>query len=210
MRFISSLKLAAAVSMAAALLSFQDLAVARPLDDVVKSGYIDIAVYEDFKPYSWSENGEPKGIDVDIAREVAKRMKLEPRIVVRRAGETLDADLRYNIWRGELSTFKMVDVMFHVPQDKALHELQPGEVEPRNDLVHFCCAYQQEKFGVIADPKVLTVNTFAPFVYNKIGVEVDTVPDFFLTQAFSGQLAQSVVRAPTFAATEKLWDDNEV
>ncbi|EBW9044142.1 ABC transporter substrate-binding protein, partial [Salmonella enterica subsp. enterica serovar Enteritidis] len=57
MRFISSLKLAAAVSMAAALLSFQDLAVARPLDDVVKSGYIDIAVYEDFKPYSWSENG---------------------------------------------------------------------------------------------------------------------------------------------------------
>lgn len=206
----SSLNLAAALSLAAALFCVSQPAQARPLDDVVKSRYIDIAVYEDFKPYSWSENGEPKGIDVDIIREVASRMKLEPRIVVRRAGETLDADLRFNIWRGELSTFKMVDVMMHVPQDKALQQLQPGEAEPRNDLVHFCCSYQLDSFGVIADPKVLTVNTFAPFVYNRIGVEVDTVPDFFLTNAFNGQLMQSIVRRPTFDETIALWEDNEV
>lgn len=205
-----SLTLAVAMTMAAASFCLPKAATARPLDDVVKSGYIDIAVYEDFKPYSWSESGEPKGIDVDIIREVASRMKLEPRVVVRRAGETLDADLRYNIWRGELSTFKMVDVMMHVPQDKGLKQLQEGEAEPRNDLVHFCCSYQLESFGVIADPKVLTVNTFAPFVYNKIGVEVDTVPDFFLTNAFNGQLMQSIVRRSTFNETIDLWEDNKV
>lgn len=186
------------------------MAAARPLDDVVKSGYLDIAVYEDFKPYSWSENGQPKGIDVDIVREIARAMGLEPRIVVRTAGENLDADLRFNIWRGELSTFKVVDVMMHVPQDKGLNELQPGEVEPRNDLVHFCCSYQLETFAVIADPKVLTVNTYAPFVYNRIGVEVDTVPDFFLTNAFGGQLMQSIVRRPTFNQTIELWESGEV
>lgn len=183
---------------------------ARPLDDVVKSGYLDIAVYEDFKPYSWSDNGMPRGIDVDIATEIAKRLGVEPRIVVRVAGETLDTDLRYNIWRGELTTKKVVDVMMHVPQDKGLHQLQPGETEPRNDLVHFCCAYQQESFGVIADPEVLTVNTYAPFVYNKIGVEVDTVPDFFLTNAFGGQLMQSIVRRSTFNQTVDLWEKGEV
>jgi ABC-type amino acid transport substrate-binding protein len=169
---------------------------ARPLDDVIKSGYLDVAVYEDFKPYSWSENGQPKGIDVEIAREIAKKMGVEPRIVVRVAGENLDTDLRYNIWRGELSTFKMVDMMMHVPQD--------------NDQVHFCCSYQLESFAVIADPKVLTVNTYAPFVYNKIGVEVDTVPDFFLTNAFGGQLMQSIVRRPTFNQTIELWEKGEV
>jgi ABC-type amino acid transport substrate-binding protein len=206
-----SLKLAVALlGVATASFFGPQPAAARPLDDVIKSGYLDIAVYEDFKPYSWSENGEPKGIDVDIVREIAKAMGVEPRIVVRTAGENLDADLRFNIWRGELSTFKVVDVMMHVPQDKGLNQLQPGEVEPRNDLVHFCCSYQLESFGVIADPKVLIVNTYAPFVYNKIGVEVDTVPDFFLTNAFGGQLMQSIVRRPTFNQTIDLWENKEV
>jgi len=203
---VLSLKLAVTgVAMVAASFSF-----ARPLDDVTKSGYLDVAVYEDFKPYSWSENGAARGIDVDIISEIAKRMGVEPRIVVRVAGENLDMDLRYNIWRGELSTKKVVDVMMHVPQDKGLHQLQPGEVEPRNDLVHFCCAYQLESFGVIADPDVLTVNTYAPFVHARIGVEVDTVPDFFLSNAFGGQLMQSIVRRPTFNQTIDLWEKGEV
>ena len=47
---------------------------ARPLDDVVKSGYLDIAVYEDFKPYSWSDNGMPRGIDVDIAVDFRREL----------------------------------------------------------------------------------------------------------------------------------------
>lgn len=209
---IFSLKLAVALfGMATASFSLAPDADARPLDDVVKSGYLDIAVYEDFKPYSWTdESGKPRGIDVDIVSEVARLMGVEPRVVVRTAGENLDADLRFNIWRGDISTNKVVDVMMHVPQDKGLNELQPGEAEPRNDLVHFCCRYQLETFAVVSDPDIITPKTFAPFVYNKIGVEVDTVPDFFLSSAFGGQLMNSVVRRPTFNQTIELFESGEV
>ena len=175
------------------------LSLARPLDDVVKSGYLDVALYEDFKPYSWTdESGKPRGIDVDIGAELAKAIGVEVRYMVRIAGENLDADLRSNIWRGDIVEKKMADVMLHVPQDKGLIAPVPGELEPRNDLVHFCCGYHLETFAVLVDPDLIRANSFAPFVYNKIAVEVDTVPDFFLSAAFGGQLMNSVVRARTF------------
>lgn len=186
-------------AVVALLAATAPLSLARPLDDVVKSGYLDVALYEDFRPYSWTdETGKPKGIDVDIAAELAKSLGVEVRYMIRLAGENLDADLRGNIWRGDIVDKKMADVMLHVPQDKGLMAAVPGEAEPRNDLVHFCCGYQLETFAVIADPDKIRANSFAPFVYNRIAVEVDTVPDFFLSAAFGGQLMNSVMRARTF------------
>jgi ABC-type amino acid transport substrate-binding protein len=195
----------------AALIATASFSHARPLDDVVKSGFIDIAVYADFAPYSWTvADGKPAGIDVDIAIELAKSIGVEPRFMVRIAGENLDADLRSNIWRGDIVDKKMADVMMHVPQDKGLIAAVPGELEPRNDLVFFCCGYHLEKFAVVADPEIIKANTFAPFVRRKIAVEVDTVPDFFLSAAFGGQLMNSIVRTRTFDGAMKAFDDGEV
>lgn len=194
LKSISSLGCAVAGLLAAVPFSF-----ARPLDDVVKSGYLDIALYEDFRPYSWTdESGKPHGIDAEIGAELAKAIGVEPRYMIRLAGENLDADLRGNIWRGDIVEKKMADVMLHVPQDKGLIAPVPGEAEPRNDLVHFCCGYQLETFAVLVDPDEIRANSFAPFVYNKIAVEVDTVPDFFLSAAFGGQLMNSIIRGRTF------------
>jgi ABC-type amino acid transport substrate-binding protein len=184
---------------------------ARPLDDIVKSGYIDVAVYDDFAPFSWKDaDGQYHGIDIDIAGELAKSIGVEMRVMMRQAGEDLDDDLRANIWRGDMVGRKMADVMMHVPQDRGLHEMQPGEVEPRNDLVHFCCKYQLQTFAEIVDPEAITGKTFAQFVYKKIGVEVDTVPDFFLTSAFSGQLMNSIVRSVTFAKAMQGFENGDV
>lgn len=184
---------------------------ARPLDDIVKSGYIEVAVYDDFAPFSWKDaDGQYRGIDIDIARELAGSIGVELRIMMRQAGENLDADLRANIWRGDIVDRKMADVMMHVPQDRGLQELQPGEVDPRNDLVHFCCKYQLQTFAEIVDPDEITGKTFAQFVYKKIGVELDTVPDFFLTGAFGGQLANSIVRAPTFSKAMQSFEEGDV
>lgn len=184
---------------------------ARPLDDIVKSGYIDVAVYDDFAPFSWKDaDGQYRGIDIDIARELAKSIGVEMRVLMRQAGENLDADLRANIWRGDIVGLKMADVMMHVPQDRGLQELQPGESEPRNDLVHFCCKYQLQTFAEIVDPEEITGKTFAQFVYKKIGVEVDTVPDFFLTSAFGGQLMNSIVRSVTFARAMLGFENRDV
>lgn len=203
----SSLKLAVALlSMATA-----PFCLARPLDDIVKSGYIDIALYSDFAPYSWKDaDGTPRGIDVDIGRELAKAIGVEPRFMIRQAGENIDGDLRNNIWRGDLVDKKMADVMLHVPQDRGLQAPVPGEIEPRNDLVHFCCGYHLETFAVVVDPTIIKAKTFAPFVRRKIGVEVDTVPDFFLSAAFGGQLMNSIVRTRTFAGAMKAFEEGEV
>lgn len=197
-----------AAILAAALPSFSH---ARPLDDVVKSGYLDVALYADFRPYSWvDEKGTARGIDAEIAAELAKAIGVEIRYMVRIAGENLDADLRSNIWRGDIVEKKMADVMLHVPQDRGLIAPVPGETEPRNDLVHFCCGYHLETFAVIVDPDKIRANSFAPFVYNKIAVELDTVPDFFLSAAFGGQLMNSVVRAMTFDKAVDLFESGEV
>ncbi|MBN9245259.1 MAG: transporter substrate-binding domain-containing protein [Mesorhizobium sp.] len=204
---VSSLRLAA-VALGVAVASF---AQARPLDDIVKSGYIDVAVYDDFAPFSWKDaDGRYRGIDIDIAGELAKSIGVEMRVMMRQAGEDLDGDLRANIWRGDLVGRKMADVMMHVPQDRGLQEMQPGEVEKRNDLVHFCCKYHLQTFAEIVDPDEIDGKTFAQFVYKKIGVEVDTVPDFFLTSAFGGQLMNSVVRSVTFAKTMQSFEEGKV
>jgi len=196
---------------AVALLATASFSHARQLDDVVKSGFVDFALYSDFAPYSWVEtDGTPRGIDVDIALELAKDIGVEPRFMVRIAGENLDADLRSNIWRGDIVDKKMADVMMHVPQDKGLIAPVAGEVEPRNDLVHFCCGYHLEKFAVVVDPEIITANTFAPFMRRKIAVEVDTVPDFFLSAAFGGQLMNSVVRARDFNGAAEAFETGEV
>ncbi len=203
---ISSLSCAAVAFLAAA-----PFCLARPIDDVVKSGYLDVAVYTDFAPWSWTdETGKPRGIDVDIAAELASAIGVEVRYMVRIAGENIDADLRSNIWRGDIVDRKMADVMMHVPQDRGLIAPVPGELEPRNELVHFCCGYYQERFAVVVDPAIITANTFAPFVRRPIAVEVDTVPDFFLSAAFGGQLMNSVFRARTFEQAAQAFEKGEV
>lgn len=203
---ISSLTCAAVALVAAAPFSH-----ARPIDDVVRSGYLDVAVYADFAPWSWrDEDGAPRGIDVDIAAELAKAIGVEIRYMVRIAGETVDADLRSNIWRGDIVGRKMADVMMHVPQDRGLIAPVPGELEPRNELVHFCCGYHLETFAVVVDPDIIKADTFAPFVRRKIAVEVDTVPDFFLSAAFGGQLNNSIVRSRTFERAAQAFNGGEV
>lgn len=197
--------------MVALCVTAASFSLARPLDDVVKSGYIDIAVYDDFAPFSWKgAKGDYRGIDIDIARELAKSIGVEPRIMMRQAGENLDGDLRANIWRGDIIGRKMADVMMHVPQDRGLQQLQPGEPEPRNDLVHFCCKYHLQTFAEIVDPDEITGKTFAQFVYKTIGVEVDTVPDFFLTGAFGGRLVNSIRRSVTFDKAMQAFEARQV
>ena len=64
------------------LLSFLSLSVlstsvfARSFDDIIESKKINIAVYNDYPPYSYMEAGSAKGIDVDIAKEIAAKFNV--------------------------------------------------------------------------------------------------------------------------------------
>ena len=54
---------------------------ARSLDDIVESGTIRIAVYNDYPPFSFLEENEAKGIDIDIANAICTQMKRECELV---------------------------------------------------------------------------------------------------------------------------------
>ena len=177
---------------------------ARPLDEIVDSNEITIFVYSDYAPYSWEhEQGEYRGIDVDIAEALGKRLNVEVKILMRGADENLDDDLRVNIWKGDLIYRQVADVMMHVPYD--------AEVNARNELAVLMAPYFQEKMAVVVDKKAIPeLSTFGSFLNHKIGVEVDTAGDFFLSNAFRGQLHNSIQRGRTFADAAQMYINGDV
>lgn len=176
---------------------------ARPVDDVVDSGVITIMVYSDYAPYSWEEDGQALGIDVEIAKAIAEGLGVELELLVRGADENVDDDLRTNVWKGDLIHRKLADVMLHVPYDR--------EVDVRNELAVLMAPYFQERMAIVHDTNAIPeVKTFGRFVSNPIAVELDTAGDFFLSNAFRGQLHRSIRRGRTFGEAADLYISGEV
>lgn len=177
---------------------------ARPLDEVVDSGTLVVFAYSDYAPYSWiDEQGKPRGIDIDIGQRFAQSLGVEVEFLVRGADENLDDDLRVNIWKGDLIHRKLADVMMHAPYDR--------EVDTRNELAVLMAPYFQEKMALVFNRAVHpSVETFGRFVSKPIAVELDTAGDFFLSNAFRGQLHQSIRRGRTFEDAQRLYASGEV
>ncbi len=177
--------------------------LARPYDDVIKTGTISFAVYAENQPWSWREGAEPKGIDVEIGLGIAEGLGVTPSFLVRQAGEKVDDDLRVNVWRGDIVERIVADVMLHVPYDRVLET----NAEARAVLFN---PYFGEEIAVVYDTAVLPeVSTFARFVYKPIAVEVDTVSDFFLSNAFGGRLHPSIRRGRILVEAVQLFIDGE-
>lgn len=175
----------------------------RPIDDVVDSGFITIALYEDYAPYSWEVDGEVTGIDADIARLLAKNLGVELRFLIRGADENVDDDLRNNLWKGDLVYRKAADIMLHVPYDR--------ELDARNEFVALMAPYFLEQMALVSNTAQMpVVETFGRFLNKPIAVELDTVGDFFLSNAFRGQLHRSIRRGRTFVDVVELYNSGEV
>ena len=190
--------------LAGALALFTGMAAhARPYDEVVDSGKITVFAYSDYAPYSWIDESGPQGIDVEIARHFGEALDVEVEFLIRGADENLDDDLRVNIWKGDLVYRKVADVMMHVPFDR--------EVDARNELAVLTAPYFQEQMALVFNTEDMPeVDTFGRFVTNPIAVELDTAGDFFLSNAFRGQLLQSIQRGRTFQDAMDLYTNGEV
>ncbi len=166
--------------------------IGQSLDQIVERGWIMIAVYEDFAPYSYKEDGKLKGVDVEIGRHMAGELGVEARFLVRMADENVDADLRNNVWRGPLIGGRIANVMMHVPYDRAL--------ACRNEQVVFNGQYFNEKIAVAYATSEYPDGGPTPvyFRYDKVGVENDTLSDFYLTGLANGQVAPNVRRFPDY------------
>ncbi|VVN81248.1 substrate-binding periplasmic protein [Pseudomonas fluorescens] len=191
-----------AVLLTALLLCCQTLqAQVRTYDEMIAAGELKVAVYKDFAPYSFEDGGQPRGVDVDLAKALAKALGVRLELIWAPAGEKLDDDLRDYIWRGnQLRNQQLADLMMRAPYDRdyAQKRNELGELE--NGHVVMFGPYQNESWQVAYDRRRLDkVGSVAVFEHHPIGVEVDSVPSFYLTSVFNGMLSAKTHHYPTVA-----------
>ncbi len=91
------------------------------LDKIRAKGSLSVGVYQDLPPFH--VNGQ--GIDVEIARGLAKALGVELSLLPFIAGENMDDDLRNMVWRGHYLGWGPADVLLHVPVDAPLMNNNP-------------------------------------------------------------------------------------
>ncbi|MBL8659210.1 MAG: transporter substrate-binding domain-containing protein [Rhodospirillales bacterium] len=173
-----------------------DPATARPLDEVRESGTIRIAVYRDFAPFSEVSDGRFAGVDVDIARAIAERLGLPVSLMPLTAGETVDDDLRNAVWKGHYLGGGVADVMLHVPVDRRF--------ALRNKQVAIFGPYARMRLVMAGsrdpDTGVTSLAELGERSEGRVGVEIATLADYYLLNAFGGSLRGRLVHYPTTIA----------
>lgn len=76
--------------------------VGQTMDEIIDRGSLNIAVYDDFPPYSWLDGDTPRGVDVEVGRILAEALGVTPEYRFVQAGENLQTDLMAYIWRGNI------------------------------------------------------------------------------------------------------------
>lgn len=162
---------------------------ARSYDDIIESNEITVAVYSDFIPFSYRENGEAKGIDIEVAKHIAKQLGVTLRFRWVTADENVEDDLRNNLWKGHYLKRSVADLMLRVPYDKKYSELRDDIGERVHEQVHMFAPYHTESWKIVFNTKKIDdVSTMAVFQYHDIGVEVDSIPQFYLLSVFNGRM----------------------
>ncbi|MEX3007739.1 substrate-binding periplasmic protein [Hoeflea sp. TYP-13] len=167
--------------------------VGQELDQIIDRGFIEFAVYEDFPPYSYRKGSASRGIDIEIGRMIAADLGVEARFNFVAAGENLDADLRNNVWKGPIIGGRVSNIMLHVPYD--------GEYACRIEQVVFTGQYFEEAIAIAYSESEYGDEPPVPayFRYDTVGVENDSISDFYLTTLFGGQLGKNIRRFTTAA-----------
>ena len=160
----------------------------------MESGYIEVALYQQFPPYSYlDDNGEPAGLDVDVAKKIAESMGVDIRWLWIAPDETAEDDFRNAIWKGRKIDRRKADIMMRAPFDSRFSYGIDGYGLPRNELVIMFAPYHTEHWSIARDlEKVGEARNLAVFRFEKIGVEIDTLPDTYLLSAYGGTLQKNV------------------
>jgi hypothetical protein len=175
--------------------------VGQTLDEIEQRGWIEIAVYEDFPPYSWKDGATAKGVDVEVGRIIAESLGVEPRFRFVQSGETLEADLLNYVWKGAAVGGHVSNLMMRVPYN--------SEFSCRVEQVVFTGQYAGEKIGIayridaypdaVQQPNADGRHPDAPvpsfFVYDPVGVENDSISDFYLTATFGAAAMPNRLKA---------------
>jgi len=163
----------------------------QSLDEIIERGWIQFAVYEDFAPFSFEKDGKLEGIDIDLGHLIAQDLGVEARFYQTGAGENVDTDLRNNVWSGGLVGGSVSNIMLHVPYNR--------ELACRNEQVVLTGQYYNETLAIAFDRETYPDGGPVPayFRYDTVGVENDSLADFYLSSVANGQLIGNMTRYPT-------------
>ena len=178
--------------------------IGHSLDDIQDRGWILIAVYEDFPPYSFRKDGKLVGVDIDLGRLIAEDLGVEARFYETAAGENVDADLRNNVWKGKIVGGRVANLMMHVPYNR--------ELVCRNEQVVLGGHYYNETIAIAYLKEQYPDGGPVPayFRYDTVGVENDTLADFYLSGIGGGQLIPNMKRYRTIEEAMAGLDAGEV
>ncbi len=151
------------------------------LDTIQERGWIEFAVYEDFPPYSFEENGAAAGIDVKIGELIAEDLGVKARFKFVSPDENLEADLRNTLWKGPIVGGAVSNVMLRVPYD--------SEFTCRVEQVVFTGQYASETIAIAYDEAKYPEDKPVPayFRFDTVAVENDSIADFYLTSLIGGR-----------------------
>ena len=174
------------------------------LDEIIERGWIEFGVYENFEPYSFMVDDELVGVDIDLAKLIAEDLGVEARFRSVAAGESVDADLRFHVWKGPLVEGEVVNVMMHVPYNR--------ELDIRNEQIVLTGQYMRESTAIAYSREVYPDDKPIPayFRFDTVGVENDSLADFYLSSLAGGQIVPNMRRYPTPADAMKALAAGEV
>jgi ABC-type amino acid transport substrate-binding protein len=178
-------------------------AAARPLADVKTSGALRVAVYQDYKPYSWREGDKAVGIDVEIAKALAVKLGVRLDLFELRAGDDIEEDLRNGVWRGSVVGAAPADVMLHVPYDK--------RIEEDDNRVALLAPYHIDGMAMVVDPaKSAAAADLSLLKTEKAAVAVGTIGDMILISVQDHALQPNVVHEKTLEKAAGDFERGEV
>lgn len=155
---------------------------APALERIRARGRLSVAVYDDLPPFSM--NGE--GIDVDLARALARGLALELSLLRFTAGENMDNDLRNMVWRGHDVGVGPADVMLHVPVDAPLMSSNPR--------VAIFAPYYRESLVMARDVRrVPKGGALADFAGQKIAVAGRSLAGWLMSGADGGGWREQLI-----------------
>ncbi|HEY1058272.1 MAG TPA: transporter substrate-binding domain-containing protein [Limnobacter sp.] len=162
-------------------------ALAQEAEDwerVKASGVLKVAVYNHLEPFS----DQGKGLDVDIAAALAKKLGLKIQVRAFNEDETMSDDLRNMVWKGHYLAGPPADILMHAPID--------DYVMQQEKQVLFFNPYTRDDIFVARNVKSLPeLTSLEPFMKegNKIGAEAASLPSQLLAGADSGSYSSNLV-----------------
>ena len=177
--------------------------VGQTMDEIIDRGSLNIAVYDDFPPYSWLDGGTPRGVDVEVGRILAEALGVTPEYRFVQAGENLQTDLMAYIWRGTVQKEPVSNVMMRVPYDSEFTCLVEQVVfTGQYAAEEIAIAYRRDAYPDAIegdDPRHEGAPVPAYFRFDTVAVENDSIADFYLTSFPGGQIGDSIHRFKSMA-----------